>query len=122
MQLDRDPAHRFVIRSFRPGVLCVGNRDITTPVILAPPDRITTWEAPELPELSIDDFSIALEREPEIILFGTGARQRFPDPALNMHILRIGVGFEVMDTAAACRTFNVLIGEGRHVCAALLLR
>jgi uncharacterized protein len=62
-----------------------------------------------------------LTLEPEIVLLGTGRRQQFPHPRLTQALLEQGVGVEVMDTAAACRTYNVIMLEGRRVAAALLL-
>ena len=59
--------------------------------------------------------------EPELVVLGTGSRLRFPPPALTAGLLAKGIGVEVMDTAAACRTYNVLMSEGRQVVAALLL-
>jgi uncharacterized protein len=61
-----------------------------------------------------------LELEPEIVLLGTGARQQFPSAEFGAQFLRSGIGFEVMDTGAACRTFNVLVSEQRRVVALLL--
>jgi len=55
------------------------------------------------------------------LLLGTGPSQRFPDPPLYAELYRSRVGFEIMDTGAACRTYNVLVGEGRAVVAALLV-
>jgi uncharacterized protein len=62
-----------------------------------------------------------LALEPELVLLGTGARQIFPAPSFGAQFLRAGIGFEVMDTSAACRTFNVLVGEQRRVAAMLLV-
>jgi uncharacterized protein len=59
--------------------------------------------------------------EPELVLVGTGQHQQFPDASFGARFLRAGVGVEVMDTGAACRTFNVLVSEGRRVVAVLLL-
>jgi uncharacterized protein len=59
--------------------------------------------------------------EPEVILLGTGSLQRQPPPALTTAVLRLGVGIEVMTTAAACRTYNVLVAEYRRVAAALFI-
>jgi uncharacterized protein len=67
------------------------------------------------------DFVALLEHGPEIVLLGTGAMLRFPHPRLVRALAEAGVGLEVMDTAAACRTFNILAAEGRKVVAALLL-
>ena len=67
------------------------------------------------------DFKFLLALEPEIVLLGTGATLRFPRPALSHCLTQAHIGLEVMDTAAACRTYNILVAEGRRVLAALLL-
>ena len=59
--------------------------------------------------------------KPEVVLLGTGARLRFPPAAVLAPLTRAGIGVEVMDTAAACRTYNILAGDGRRVVAALLM-
>jgi uncharacterized protein len=59
--------------------------------------------------------------QPEVVLIGTGQRQVFPAPAFGAQFLRAGIGFEVMDTGAACRTFNVLVSEQRLVVALLIV-
>jgi hypothetical protein len=66
-----------------------------------------------------EDFDALLDLRREIVLLGTGRRQRFPHPRLTMALARAGVGVEVMDTAAACRTYNILMSEGRRVLAAI---
>jgi uncharacterized protein len=67
------------------------------------------------------DFAALLAHAPEIVLLGTGTTLRFPHPRLTRALAEAGVGLEVMDTAAACRTFNILAADGRRVVAALLL-
>ena len=121
MQLDLDKGSGLVIRSFEHGRIHVNDQVLTNHVILSPEEIVGAWEPPSIEKLSIADFRILLDLEPEVILFGTGPSQRFPSGALITDILRTGVGFEIMDTAAACRTFNVLASERRHVVAALLL-
>lgn len=71
--------------------------------------------------LSVADFAALLGHQPEIVLLGTGAAQHFPRPELTRDLTDAGVGVEVMDTPAACRTYNILTGEGRRVVALLLL-
>lgn len=121
MQLDLEKNSGVFIRSFRPGELRVGDSVIAGPVILTPEDIVNDWRPPAISELSAADFARALDFTPEVILFGTGQAQQFPPIAVIAKILRTGVGFEVMDTAAACRTFNVLAAESRRVVAALLV-
>ena len=122
MQLDLEKRHGLSIRSFSEGEFHINDRVLTHHVILTPEEILCEWSPPPIAELSIADFLPGLEQAPEVILFGTGLVQRFPDAALITEILRQGIGFEVMDTPAACRTFNVLASEYRKVVAALLVR
>ncbi len=86
------------------------------------PDRvITDWPPSGFEALSQAHFEVILEFKPEIVLLGTGATLRFPHPSLTQALIRMQVGLEVMDTAAACRTYNILVTEGRKVAAALIL-
>ena len=84
----------------------------------APPQA---WGAAGFDALTEADFDRLAELGAEVVLIGTGARQRFPRPALLRRLIAAGIGFEVMSTAAACRTYNVLVGEGRRAAAALLI-
>jgi uncharacterized protein len=72
-------------------------------------------------ELQHDHFDSVLVLEPEVVILGTGASLTFPDMALMSRFMEQGIGFEVMDTTAACRTYNILVNEGRRVVAAVLL-
>ena len=67
-----------------------------------------------------EHFERVVDLEPELVIFGAGARLRFPPPQYTQGLLKRGIGVEVMDTAAACRTYNVLLGEGRRVGLAVL--
>jgi len=122
MQLDLEKGSGLLIRSFSAGKLHVNDQVIDHDVMLTADEIISDWSPASPENLSIADFALALERSPEVILFGTGLTQRFPDLQLITEIIRQGIGFEVMDTAAACRTFNVLAAEQRRVVAALLVR
>ena len=79
------------------------------------------WVAVPVESLTIDDLAILIEIKPELILLGTGNQQLLPDRDLMFAMARRGIGLEVMDTPAAARTFNVLVGEGRSVAAVLFL-
>jgi uncharacterized protein len=85
------------------------------------PDRIAPdWVRGGFAALTEADLRRLLDFRPELVLLGTGARQRFPQPALLRPLIEARIGFEVMDLQAACRTYNILMGEGRRVAAALL--
>jgi uncharacterized protein len=85
------------------------------------PDRIIDWPARSFDALTSADFAFLQSMQAEIVLLGTGARQRFPHPRLTEPLARSGIGLEVMDMRAACRTYNILVAEERKVAAALLL-
>lgn len=89
--------------------------------LLLTADRIVTgWAPGGFAGLTEQDFAAARELGVEIVLIGTGSRQRFPKPALLLPLMDARIGFEIMDLAAACRTYNILVGEGRSVAAALI--
>lgn len=99
-----------------------GHRETVTTSVVLTPDRIIRDGLPEtFEQLEASHFEALMELEPEVVLFGSGAKLRFPAPALLRRLTERGMGVEVMDTAAACRTYNVLIAEGRRVTAALLM-
>ena len=108
------------IRAYEPGRILVNERAIDRHVVVTPDRLIPDW-APSLGELHPSHLEALRELEPEILLLGTGARQRFPAPECLAVFLQQGIGVEVMDTAAACRTYNILLGEGRRVVAALFM-
>jgi uncharacterized protein len=87
------------------------------------PDRlIENWDAKTFEQLTTEHFEFVLSLQPEMVLFGTGATLRFPHPTLTRTLIESRIGVEVMDTAAACRTYNILTAEGRRVAAALLIQ
>ena len=96
-----------------------GTRYTASLVVTA--DRIGAWPVHSVDALARPDLAPIVELRPEILLIGTGRTLGFPDPEslADLHAARIGV--EVMDTRAACRTYNILLGEGRNVAAALIL-
>ena len=91
-----------------------------TPLIVLAQQLIDTWQPASFDTLAPEHFTALAELGVEIILLGTGAKQRFPDPRLARRLMEKRIGLEVMDTAAACRTYNILVSEGRSVAAALL--
>ena len=108
-----------VIRGYANGELRVNENTYRGAVILS---ATTLFELPNVQNLEdLLEVNVAqiLELEPELVLLGTGARQIFPPPAFGAQFMRTGIGFEVMDTSAGCRTFNVLVGEQRRAVAVL---
>lgn len=81
---------------------------------------IQSWAATQFDQIDTAALAPVLELRPELVLIGTGSRQRFVSPAVLRSLLQARIGVECMDTQAAARTYNILAGEGRHVAAALL--
>jgi uncharacterized protein len=109
-----------VIRAYGGGELRVNENTYRGAVILSASTVIAEPNIHNLEDLVAIEASRILALEPELVLLGTGARQIFPASSFGAQFLRAGIGFEVMDTGAACRTFNVLVGEQRRVAALLL--
>ena len=99
-------------------VMVNGQRRDSSVVVL--PERIEPWAVKSFDELSTEDFAFLRDLKAEIVLLGTGARQRFPHPRYTAELAKAGIGLEVMDLQAACRTYNILVAEERKVAAALL--
>ncbi|HZQ61540.1 MAG TPA: Mth938-like domain-containing protein [Casimicrobiaceae bacterium] len=116
----QSPASNLVTGS-GPGWIRVGADEYRENVVLGPEGVRTGWAPAGFDALSADDFATLLERKPEVVLLGTGARQQFPHPRLLAALTAARVGVETMDTPAACRTYNILVAEGRNVTAALIV-
>jgi len=108
------------VTAYGPGFVEVNRRRHAGALIVRPDGDVLAWDADAFEALSPRHFEALLGHAPEVVLLGTGTRQRFPSPALWASLARARVGLEVMDTGAACRTYNILMGEGRRVLAALL--
>ena len=107
------------------GYVAINGGDIVNEVIVLPEMLINPWKlaVPSAGALSLctDDFATLLQLKPELVIFGSGATFRFPDRRIMAAFAEARIGFEVMDTPAACRTYNVLMSEGRRIAAALLI-
>jgi uncharacterized protein len=110
-----------IIRSYGGGELRVNDTVYRGAMILSATTILAEPGIQSLDDLIGIDVSRILALEPELVLLGTGARQIFPAASYGAQFLRAGIGFEVMDTGAACRTFNVLVSEQRRVAALLAL-
>jgi len=99
-------------------VLVNGERHEANLIVM--PEKLLPWAAASFDALTEQDFQAILELNPEIVLLGTGPRQRFPHPRLTRALMEKRVGVEAMDLQAACRTYNILMAEERRVAAAIL--
>jgi len=111
----------YAIQSYAEGQVSISGKRFTDSLIITPQRVITDWRPADFSSLLPDDFSRLVELGPELVILGTGSTQRFPHPSLTQALMQQRIGLEAMDTAAACRTYNILMAEGRKVAAALFM-
>lgn len=99
----------------------VGERAWRESLLLPWQGAVRAWDAASFEQLGAPHFEQVAALAPELVLFGSGTRLRFPRPEWLQALIERRIGFETMDTAAACRTYNLLVAEGRSVVAALLI-
>jgi uncharacterized protein len=119
LQAERIEGTNAIARHSPEGVVVNGIAH-TRSVIVPAQGTVVEWQVESFDGLCEADFEKLLPFQPELVIFGSGARLRFPPPACLRALMRQRIGFEAMDTPAACRTYNVLLAEGRSVVAALL--
>ncbi len=121
MRFTQDSSSTRLIRAYAPGQLRVNDETYGETVIVSATEVLRLPDVRDLHDLAAMDPSRILTLDPEVVLLGTGPRQFFPPASFKGQFLNAGVGLEVMDTAAACRTFNVLVAEQRRVVALLMV-
>ncbi|HEX2543207.1 MAG TPA: Mth938-like domain-containing protein [Caldimonas sp.] len=119
MRADRIEGQNAIARHGPDGVVVAGTEH-TESVIVPWRGPVVPWNAAAFESLTAEHFERLAALGPELVIFGSGMRIRFPPPALLRPLIEARIGVETMDTAAACRTYNVLFAEGRPVVAALL--
>ncbi|HEY4215408.1 MAG TPA: Mth938-like domain-containing protein [Steroidobacteraceae bacterium] len=110
-----------LIRSYAPGEIRIGERVIHSSCVVTADTLLENWEPATLADLQVAHLERIFALAPEVVLLGTGMSQRFPPAAVRAAFSERRIGLEAMDLGAACRTYNVLVGEERNVAAALLL-
>jgi len=122
MPFIREPTeYTYSLRFVRSDAIGVNESSLSRSFYLSPDQLVEDWRPCAVSDLLADDLSGPLSLQPEVILLGTGDHQQFPPTAILAACLTRGIGIEVMDNAAAARTFSVLANEGRRVVAAFLL-
>ena len=121
MKFHRSTTRGNVVTGVGAGWVRIGATEYRENVVLTPEAVVPGFAPSGFDGLAAADFEALLAYKPEVVLFGAGAGLRFPHPSLTRALTDARVGVEVMDTPAACRTFNILAAEGRSVVAALLI-
>lgn len=109
------------ITAYGPDHVTVNGEVLRTSLIVTPDAAPQPWRPASIDELLATDMEVVATLDCPVVILGTGARQQFPKPAVLRPLIERGIGVEVMDNGAACRTFNILVAEGRAVAAAILI-
>jgi uncharacterized protein len=129
MKLQPDKTDTQIINAYGPGWVSVGSvvggvpklEKITHSIVIGSHGERLQWPGVGFDQLSVEHFDQLAKLKPELIIFGSGAKLRFPSPALQRALMAARIGLETMDTLAACRTYNILAGESRHVLGVFLI-
>lgn len=122
MKFTKDQISNITIRHIESGTINIGGELVCDNIALTTNEIIHNWQACVIEELTEQDLEPLFVSEPELVLLGTGSQLIFPPRELFFALARRGIGLEAMDTAAACRTFNILASEGRRVAAVLIVK
>lgn len=109
------------VSAYAPGEIRIGERRFSRSLLLTPRQLIQDWGPDRVDDLQTHHVQAIADLQPQVVILGTGERQRFPAPRLFLLLIDLGIGHEVMTTAAACRTYNLLMAEGRAVVGAFIL-
>ena len=121
IELDSSSTHTYRINSYEQGSVVIGEERFVTSLIVTPSNIINNWPPQTFTDIATHHLDLVIEMKPELILLGTGCKQHFPDADILLSASILNIGIEVMDTGAACRSYNILLQEGRNVAAALLM-
>ena len=125
MKLQPDRLDVQSILGYGPGWVGLGSNGVAEKIersiVIGSRGEKFDWNCARFEELTEEHFAMLATTQPELVIFGSGARLRFAPPAFMRALMQRRIGIETMDTLAACRTYNILAGEGRQVIAALLI-
>lgn len=124
MKLNQDSFRKdhFLIKSCSPDSIQVNDQNFSQSIVVCLDQAPRSWSLDSIDNITAKEISALLQGgDPELVLIGTGAKHSFPPAVVLIPLLEAKIGYEIMDTAAACRTYNVLAGEGRRVVAGLIL-
>lgn len=111
----------YQIRAYQPGSIRINAITYSRSLIVTPEQLIENWAPQTVAEVTAESFQPILELKPDVLLIGTGDKLVFLKPAIYGELINQAIGVEIMDTRAACRTFNALAAENRRVAAALVI-
>lgn len=120
LQPDRQPSLN-TVSAYGSNYIEINAQRYDQSIILGPEGPVLEWSCSRFEDLKIEDFELIAGQKPAVVIFGSGQKIRFPRPELLKPLIQAKIGVETMDLQAACRTYNILMAEGRNVIAALLI-
>jgi len=117
---EEDPTAGYFITAYDETCIQINGKNFASSVIIAPDAVDFNWPPTSIENLLSEHFDRIIEFKPELVLLGTGQKQSFPAVETYAALIQLGIGVDVMDTGAACRTYNILMSEGRRVIAGLI--
>lgn len=120
LDLDNNQA-KYQIRSYAPGMIQINDKKYTHSLIVSADQLIETWSPQSVAEITAESLEPIVALKPNVLLIGTGGSHVFLSIEIYGELMNQGIGVEIMDTSAACRTFNALTAENRDVVAALII-
>ena len=121
MKLQPDRIEPQSVTAYGSGWIAIQGEKITHSVLITSEGLRLDWNCRSFDDLNTQHFAQLAKLDVELIIFGSGERMRFPKPEWQIDLMQQRIGLEAMDTQAACRTYNILAGEGRKVAAALIV-
>ena len=122
MRITQDFGHAtYVIRGYDAGMVVVNETEFHQSLVVMPDRLEPDWQPNTIEELTVEQLEPIVALRPELVILGTGTTLRFPSPHVRGYFVQHGIGIEIMDTPAACRTYNILMSEGRSVACALII-
>ncbi len=121
MKFQPDKTDSVLITAYDASSIRIGGDTITQSFVLGSRGARFAWDAARFEDLTPEHFARLAQSQPELVIFGSGSTLQFPHPRLLAALMRARIGVETMDTPAACRTYNILAAEGRHVVGAFLI-
>jgi uncharacterized protein len=129
MKLQPDKSDSQIINAYGPGWVSIGTivggvpqmEKVMHSVVVGSHGERLDWAGVGFEQLSAELFDQLAQIKPELVVFGSGSKLRFPSPSLQRALMAARIGLETMDTLAACRTYNILAGEDRHVLGVFLI-
>lgn len=121
MKIQPDVITTQFIKAYGPDWVQVADERLTHSLVMSSTGHFSEWRCQRFEDLQPEHFELLAQLKPELVVFGSGKRLRFPSAGLTRALIECQIGIESMDTPAACRTYNILASEGRNVALALLL-